>query len=147
MDAVLTQLRRTDVYSEHVDQLADLTNLLISSASDEDLELRSVIARMVVASEVIPLDAEVAAESLTCQTDYGFAPQDALVYASVMGHIRRTTPTNSCLLNRDAKDFDDQNVVDQLTSRRCKLLTSFDDGLKFVQSHLNLEQTDQVPTL
>ena len=124
LKGVLDQLRRTDVFSEPADQLSDLTNLLITSANEEDHQLRTVIARMAAVSEVIPLDSEVVAESLECQADYDFSPQDALVYASVLRHLKRTTPDNSCLLNRDAKDFNDQSVVDQLTSFGCKLLTS-----------------------
>lgn len=136
VDDELDQLRRTDSYSAHIDQLADLTKLLISSANDEDLGLRSAIKRMLAVSEVIPLDSDIVAESLDRQVDYGFSPQDALVYASVLQHIRRTNPTESCFLNRD-KDFTDQSVVEQLASLDCRLLASFDDGLGFVRSRLD----------
>lgn len=137
VDRVLTQLRRTDLYSEPADQLGNLTNLLITSASDEDLELRSVIERMAAVSEVIPLDSAVVAESLQCQADYDFSAQDALVYASVVRHLRRTTADENCLLNRDVKDFSDQSVVDQLANLGCRLFTSFEDGLNFIRSRLN----------
>jgi len=41
-----------------------------------------------------------------------------------------------CFLNRDARDFEDQNVVDELANWGCKLLTNFDQGLDFVRSQV-----------
>ena len=80
---------------------------------------------------------EIIAESLKCQKSFDFSPQDAFVYASVISHIKDSSSARvSCFLNRNAKDFEDQNVVDQLMHLGCKLLTDFDDGLDFVRSRL-----------
>ena len=137
VDDALRQLQRTSVYSEHVEQLGNLTSLLISSANDEKVQLEAVITALAEVSEVVPLGPEIIAESLKCQKSFDFSPQDAFVYASVISHIKDSSSAGvSCFLNRDAKDFEDQNVVDQLMHWGCKLLTDFDDGLDFVRSRL-----------
>ena len=82
VDTALSQLQRTSAYSDDVDQLRNFTNLLITSANDERLRLDAVVTEMVEVSELIPLDSRVVAESLQCQKELDFSPQDALVFAT-----------------------------------------------------------------
>lgn len=137
VDDALRQLERTRVYAEHVGRLESLTALLISSADEEKVRLDRVVAKIIDVSDVIPLKPGIMRESIGDQRRYDFSPQDAIVYASVASHLRaRSSGDQSCFLNRNSKDFDDQNVVDELNRWRCKLLTRFDDGLSFVRSRL-----------
>ena len=135
VDTALSQLQRTSSYSDEIGQLRNLTNLLISSANDEKRHLESAITRLVEVSEVIPLTPEIILASLKRQENFDFSPQDAFVYASVVSHLEESGSAGQhCFLNRDAKDFEDQNVVDELSNWGCKLLTNFDQGLDFVRS-------------
>lgn len=137
VDTALSQLQRTSAYSDEIGQLRNLTNLLISSANDEKLHLESAIIQLVEVSEVIPLIPEIILESLKRQEDFDFSPQDAFVYASVVSHLKESGGAGRhCFLNRDARDFEDQNVVDELSNWGCKLLTNFDHGLDFVRSQV-----------
>ena len=137
VDSALSQLQRTSAYSDEIDRLRDLTNLLISSANDEKLHLESAITQLAEVSEVIALVPEIILESLKRQEDFDFSPQDALVYASVVSHLKGSgSEGQNCFLNRDARDFEDQNVVDELSNWGCRLLTDFDDGLDFVRSQV-----------
>ena len=137
IDDVLTQLHRTSAYTADVRELSGQSNLLISSAHDEQRRLENVIREMAEVAEIVPLDVNVIAVSLRCQSDYGLEPQDAFVYASVVSHLDRSGPAmQSCFLNRNRKDFDDQTLVEQLEVRGCKLLTDFRNGLGFVRSQL-----------
>ena len=137
IDETLAQLQRTSLYAERVDQLRPLTSLLISSAYDERSQLEAAVELMANVSEVIPLTGEVIRESLKCQGDLDFSPQDAFVYASVVSHLKESGSVGQhCFLTRDAKDFDDQSVVDELANWGCKLLTNFDQGLDFVRSQV-----------
>ncbi len=42
----------------------------------------------------------------------------------------------SCFLNKDSKDFDDQSIVDELRSHNCMLLPRFDSGYDFIRKAL-----------
>jgi len=57
-------------------------------------------------AEIIPLTMEILREAATYESPYDLTPQDALVYASVMAHLRQHKPPASCFLNRNSKDFD-----------------------------------------
>lgn len=144
VDAALRQLRRTSGYSSDVDELRDLTSVLITSANEERFRLDAVATQLIEVAEVIPLDSRIIAESLKCQKDFDFSPQDALVYASVMSHVTSSSSVeSSCFLSRDARDFEDQSVIEELSEWKCRLLTDFDNGLGFVTSQLRHPASDQ----
>lgn len=55
----------------------------------------------------------------------------------VVSHLKTSGSAGQhCFQNRDAKDFEDQSVVDELSNWECKLLTNFDHGLDFVRSRI-----------
>lgn len=137
VDDALRQLERTSIYAENVKRLEGLTSLLISSTDDEKARLDHIVTRIIEVADVIALEPQIMSEALVGQRQYDFSPQDAIVYASVISHLRAcSSEDQSCFLNRNSKDFDDQNVVDELSRWNCKLLTRFDDGLNFVRSRL-----------
>ena len=138
VDAQLHQLARTDTYAERLSRFDDITALLIGSADEEHRRLEDVVSKIMEVADVIPLDSDTIAESLRCQKEYDFSPQDAIVYTSVVADLKvRPSEHGSCFLNRNSKDFDDQNVVDDLANWGCRLLPRFDSGLDFVRSRLD----------
>ena len=138
VDVQLGQLARTRTYSDHLDRFADVTSLLVSSADEEQKRLADVVSRLLELADVIPLDSGVMADSMRCQDEYDFDPQDAIVFASVISDLeRRSGGHRSCFLNRNSKDFADQNVLDELDQRGCKLFPGFDAALAFIQNRLD----------
>lgn len=137
VDVELRQLARTDTYAERLSRFDDITALLIGSADEEQRRLEDVLSRIMEVADVIPLESDTLAESLRYQKEYDFSPQDAIVYTSVVADLRsRPAKRGSCFLNRNSKDFDDQNVVDDLANWDCRLFPRFDSGLNFVRSRL-----------
>lgn len=133
LDTELNQIARTETYSERLRRFDELTALLIRSADDNARRLEEVLTDIIKVAEVIPLEARILTESIRYQSKYRFSPQDAIVYASIISRLKQRTPCSpSCFLNRNSKDFDDQNVVDELQAHQCKLLPNFDSGLGFV---------------
>ena len=135
----IKQIARTATYADKLSGL-DLTALLIQSADEEAKRLEEVRSRLLETAEVVPLDASVLAASADSQRRHGFSPQDALVYASVLSHLQRARPTQSCFLNLNSKDFADQHVVDQLNQYNCKLLFKFDKGYQFIRHALQSDE-------
>ena len=131
-DSELRQIARTATYADRLTGFDDLTALLTNIADEEEKRLEEISSRFVETAEVMPLDESVLTASAQYRRTHGFSPQDALVYSTVLSHLERTRPLQSCFLNRNSRDFDDQNVVEQLGHYNCKLLPRFDSGCDFI---------------
>ncbi|HSL83271.1 MAG TPA: PIN domain-containing protein [Thermoanaerobaculia bacterium] len=134
LDAEMGQLIRTATYSDRLRGFQDLTALLIDSADEEAKRLEELRRRLLVSSHVVPLDTDCLSAAAQYQERHDLSPQDSMVYASVMAHLARSGPTESCFLNRNSKDFDDPDLVDELRQHGCRLIPRFDDGLDHIRS-------------
>lgn len=140
LDVELGQLTRTASYSERLSGFQDLTALLIDSTDEEAKRLEEVRRRLLQTCEVISLDVASLAAAVQYQSEYDLSPNDAVVYASVISHLMRSASPASCFLNRNSRDFDDPDIVDELKRRACTLIPRFDDGLRHVRSHIEKEE-------
>lgn len=136
LDVELGQIARSAMYEDELRGFRDLTALLIDSADEGAKRLEQVRSRMIKAACVIPLDASVLARAGEYQREHGFSAQDAFVYSSVLSDLKRVAVMQSCFLNKDSKDFDDQSIVDELRSHNCMLLPRFDSGYDFIRKAL-----------
>jgi hypothetical protein len=85
---------------------------------------------------VIPLDGAIITSAGELQTAFAMSGQDAIVFASVLRHLEQTTPTESCFLNRNSRDFDDPDVRERLDRFGCRFFGRFDHGCQFILAHL-----------
>jgi predicted nucleic acid-binding protein len=131
---VLRELQRTSHYARAVAEMdASLRLLFLDSADDELRRFGTVRDSLTAVAEVVPLDRSVFTAATGYEEQHGLSAQDALVYASVLHHLRDERPARSCFLNRNARDFDDPEIVASLAERGCKMLPRFDSGLDFVR--------------
>jgi hypothetical protein len=93
--------------------------------------------RLLNIAEIIPLTLDILREAATYESPYDLTPQDALVYASVIVHLHQNHPPVSCFLNRNSKDFDNPDIVDELDRNNCKMIPRFDHGYGFIQARLH----------
>ena len=137
LDAELNQISRTATYADRLHRFGELTALLVGSADEDAKRLEEVLTAIVDVADVVPLEAQVLTESIRYQQIHDFSPQDAIVHVSIILNLRQSNPGSaSCFLNRNSKDFDDQNIADELQRHQCKLLPKFDSGLNFVRSKM-----------
>lgn len=132
LDDEIRQIARTTTYADGLSRFDYLTSLLIRVTDEEAKRLDDIRAHLVKVGSVIPLDASVLAAATQYEKTHGFSPQDAIVYSSVLSHLRRSDLHGSCFLNRNSRDFDDQNIVDELGRYNCKLLYRFDSGRDYI---------------
>lgn len=135
VESELKQIARTEFYGDQVEEFRELASFLIRSAEDEDGRLRVVTSRLLQSAEVISLNASILTASAEYHRRHGFSPQDAIVYASILSHLREKQAPTSCFLNRD-KDFDDEDVVEELREFGCKLMPDFNMGYEFILDHI-----------
>ncbi len=75
--------------------------------------------------------------AIAYQADLRLTPQDSIVYSSVISHMVSSDPEIKCFLNRNARDFAIPDIEDvELPKYNCRLITSFPNGLGFIQSQL-----------
>jgi predicted nucleic acid-binding protein len=137
LDVELRQLARTTTYAQRLSGFQNLTALLIDSADEEAKRLEEVRERLLKAGEVIPLEAPTLTVATQYQRVHGLSPQDAIVYAAVLSHLKQHGTAQSCFLNRNSKDFDDPDLVEELNAYNCKLLAQFNTGYQFIRSRLS----------
>jgi hypothetical protein len=87
-------------------------------------------------AQVIPLEASVLEAATRYQVDHDLSPQDALIYAAVLAHLKQSSAPESCFLNKNSKDFDDPDLVEELHTYNCKLMPRFDTGYQFILSRM-----------
>lgn len=137
LDEELRQLARTMTYAHRLSGFQQLTTLLIDSADEEAKRLEGVHSRLLQVAEIIPLEVSILTVATQYQRTHGLSPQDALVYAAVLWHLKQYQVPQSCFLNKNSKDFDDPDLIAELDGYNCKLLPQFDAGCQFVLSRLS----------
>jgi predicted nucleic acid-binding protein len=129
------ELSRSKPYQAPSKELQELTNLLVQSSEEEKDRLDQVLTKVLDIVEIIPIDIDVIKSALALQKSRNLSPQDSIVYASLLSQlVKNSSTTEKCLINRNAKDFLTPDILNELVTFHCKLLTSFKDGLGYIQS-------------
>lgn len=136
LDVELRQLSRTISYQSRIKSIQDISSLLIKSNIEEQQRFINYREQILNIGEIIPLTAEILAEAAAYEVPYNLGAQDALIYTSVISHLRQYQPQAACFLNRNSKDFDIPNIVDELQGLNCRMIPRFDHGYDFLQSGL-----------
>ncbi|MEP0915562.1 PIN domain-containing protein [Leptolyngbya sp. DQ-M1] len=136
LNAELAQLSRTVSYGDRIRNIQDVSDLITLSNQEERQRFNQIRSRLISLAEIIPLTSDILLEAASCELTYQLRPQDAIVYASVVDHLQQNQPQRSCFLNRNARDFDDPNIIGELNQLNCRMLSRFDHGYQFIQAQL-----------
>lgn len=138
LEAELRQLVRTASYATRINSIQDIAGLLVQSNEEDYQRFALYRDRLFRTAEIIPLTLDVLTAAAVYEVPYDLKPQDALVYASVMAHLRQQQVSTSCFLNKNTKDFDNPDIVDELHGYQCRMIPRFDHGYSFVKTQLGL---------
>ncbi len=134
LEAELHQLSRTASYASRIQSIQDIASLLVQSNEEERHRFSQYRQHILEFGEIIALTADILKEATECESNYDLTPQDALVYASVISHLRSSKPQQACFLNRNSKDFDSPDIITALNQLNCRMIPSFTSGLDFIRS-------------
>lgn len=112
----LNQLSRSKPYHEEMHAFQRITGFLVRSQEEEKERLRETVNKLLNVSTIIPLDTQILISAGVYQIRHDLSPQDSIVYASVVHHLKTTETTAKCLLNRNSKDFDDPDIETELAN-------------------------------
>lgn len=132
----LRQLSRSKTYNSRIESIRDLERLIVQSNEEEWQRFILYRDRLLNCAEFIALDINVLQVAVSFESLYDLKSQDAIVLASVISHLDRDKPNQACFLNKNSKDFDSPDVVQELQKLNCRMIFRFDHGLNFVQSQL-----------
>ena len=139
LDIELQQLARSTAHKDRLRGFRDLAALLMNISDEVAEQLEEVRLRLINAADLTPLDASVLASATQHQATHGLSAQDAFVYSSVLSHLEQVRTSQSCFLNKNTRDFEDQAIVRELARYNCKLLPRFDAGYAFIRHALRVE--------
>jgi predicted nucleic acid-binding protein len=132
----LSQIGRSQTYEEQVRGTGELVALLGKVGEESKARLESTLSRVLAAGELVHINAQLYADSLRLQSERSLGPQDAIIYASVLRHLRTAPHGPKCFLNKNAKDFLVPDVESDLAGYDCRVIPSFTNGLGFIQARL-----------
>lgn len=135
-EKVKRELSRSIEYRDEVVAYQGFSGLIVRSIQEEDERLTNVLQRILSIAEIIPLEATTVLEAVNYRARHDFSYQDSIVYTSIIHHLQKVTTMTNCFLNKNSKDFDDPDIVQSLEIYNCKMLSCFDDGLRYIQSCL-----------
>ena len=129
----LRELARSAPYADAMENLSNLTGLLVDSGEQEMSQLSAVLTRLLDIATLIPLDREVLQKALLAQQNLGLSPQDSIVYASVHSRVINTN-TPQCFVNKNTRDFLIPEIEEDFEAHNCKLIGKFSNGLNYAKS-------------
>uniref|UniRef100_UPI00405691BE PIN domain-containing protein n=1 Tax=Candidatus Electronema sp. TaxID=2698783 RepID=UPI00405691BE len=138
LDAELNQLARTDSYAADILHIHPLSHILVRSTEEEADRLEKAHSDLLQIAELIPLTADILRSSAQYQHKHDLSPQDAVVCASVLHHLRQNKPAAACFLNKNSKDFDDPDITELFERHNCAMLFRFDHGCQFIINQLHV---------
>jgi predicted nucleic acid-binding protein len=136
LQSIIRQLARSEPFRTLTESSRELISALAASGEETRRRLEDAISTISSVGTVLPLTSGIASQASLDELRLDLSPSDAVVYASVMSHLA-TAPTGvKCFFNRDAKDFANPSLYDELAAFDCKLFVSFEKGLEFIRSEL-----------
>lgn len=138
LNTELSQLKRTASYTSRIRSIQDIASLLVQSNDEERQRFVDYRDRLLNNAEVIALTVDILIKAASYENPYNLKSQDAIIYASVIDHLCQYHPSVSCFLNRNTKDFNNPDIVDELNNYNCRMISRFDHGYDFIRSHLQL---------
>lgn len=131
----LRELARSAPHSADVQALESVSSLLASIERRELLRLTATVGRVLAVALVVPVTPRIYDEAVTVIERHGFSPQDAIIYATVLDHLRtERLPGPHVFINKNSKDFDSPGVRAELGALDCAFISTFMDGVSQLAS-------------
>jgi predicted nucleic acid-binding protein len=133
----LEQLQRSVYNQELVSVFQPLTKTIIDVEIKEMDMLEKTLSRLLKVGVTIEITSAIFDDSIHYQVELGLSPQDAIIYASIIADIKRlSSEEEKVFVSRNWKDFDQEEIAEELQSYQCRFLPNFRSALDYIQSRL-----------
>jgi predicted nucleic acid-binding protein len=135
------ELGRSALHQSLAAQLKQVWTTLTEVRKAQMDSLEQTMERLLGAAQQVALDLPGFQQARLYETRYGLTPQDAIIYAVIVGDLqRRPIAEPKVFVNRNAKDFDDPGIKAELQTYNCRYIGTFADGLSYIENQLNKDQ-------
>lgn len=129
----LGQLSRSATAAAHSQASADVLALLMESANVETRRIAHFRERLCAVATIAPLTVDILHAASSYQLEHDLSAQDAVVYASVIAHLRSEKADGSVFVSRNSSDFDDPDIRTELSALNCKYFARFDTTVEYLK--------------
>lgn len=138
LEGQLRQLSRSEPYGEVLEESTRITGLLTRSIDEDKKRIDGLCRRLLTVATVVKLDGATVSASLDLQASRDLSPQDALVYASVIAHVRSSDPNEpKVFVTRDPDDFLTPEIEEDLSEYGARIVPTFADSVGFIDATLD----------
>lgn len=132
--AEFEQLSRSEPNQSVSDTFQTVLKVLATSGEQQKQRFSSIRDRLLQSAVVIPLNDTILGAEAIFESQYSLEPPDALICASILEHLRSTMPQAACFIEKDANDFQTQDLREVFQQAGCKLIFGFSNGIRYIQS-------------
>lgn len=141
----VVEMARSKPHRDVPANFAALEASLIQSAQFEQDGFRQSSAELLHTAEVIPLDKAVLIAASAIQLELSLSGPDSIMLASVLTHLDNNKPTESCFLNRNARDFDDPVILEKLDRFNCRFFPRFTSAFEYISRRVSHPASPATP--
>lgn len=131
----LRELGRSEPYADSHEEFREITKALLVSGEDEKLRLDATTERVLGVATLIPIEGNTIRSAIEIQKSRRLEPQDSIVYASVLSDLPNRKDEPRCFVTKNSKDFANPDIIQELASYRCELITKFGAAYGFISKH------------
>ncbi|MBP3967317.1 PIN domain-containing protein [Paenibacillus lignilyticus] len=133
----LEQLQRSMYNQELVSVFQPLTKTIIDVEIKEMDMLEKTLSRLLKIGITIDVSSSIFDDSIRYQEELGLSPPDAIIYSSIITNVKQQTGDEAkVFVSRNWKDFDQEEIVEELQSFHCKFFSNFRSALGYIHSRL-----------
>jgi predicted nucleic acid-binding protein len=157
LEVTLKEIKRSETLRPIALSIETLIAALEQAQGNEFDPLHSVLRRVLAAGRSIETDLSIFADALAYQGSLSLLSQDSIIYAAVVNDLKKRLATEKkCFLSRDKNAFSeeidfeakkqrktkfdaDKSINLELKQYNCQYLSSFENGLNFIQRFFSEE--------
>jgi predicted nucleic acid-binding protein len=136
LNSQISQLAQTSQYNSQITNFRTLDTFLTQNIEEEKKRFEKCRKSLTKIAEIIAFDALTIEKAKPTATKYDLTLQDAIIFSSILNHLRQNNVSQNCFLNRNSKDFSQPSIVKRLKTLNCKFFADFEKAYNFIDSQI-----------
>lgn len=136
LNSQLSQLAQTIRYDAQIKNFRTLDTFITQNIDEEKKRFEKFRKNLTKIAEVVSFDAKAIEKAKIVATKYDLTLQDAIVFSSILDHLRQNKVSQNCFLNRNSKDFSQPTIIKHLRKLNCKFFADFEKAYNYINSQI-----------
>lgn len=127
---------QSTLYVKDSDAFEKMVSFVDRSIEVERESLNSTMLRLMKICTIIPMNYYILDEANRIAKKHNLKEPDAIVYASVLNFLIKDCKNQSCFLNKNSRDFNDPDIIEELNALKCEAIFEFTGGYQYILNQL-----------